>query len=54
LQQSVFERQLLLAQKKKYDTVVIHCVAVFQEIVEQKNRLNTVPIIIHGFFKTYK
>jgi TatD DNase family protein len=51
LQQSVFERQLLLAQK--YDKpVVIHCVAAFQEIVETKNRLNiTVPIIIHGFSK---
>lgn len=51
LQQSVFERQLLLAQKHS-KPVIIHCVAAFQELIETKKKLNiTVPIVIHGFSK---
>lgn len=51
LQQVVFEKQLLLAQKYK-KAVVIHCVAAFQEVVVIKKRLNiSVPMIIHGFSK---
>jgi TatD DNase family protein len=51
LQQMVFERQLLLAQKQNRP-VVIHCVAAFQEIIALKKRLKiTVPMIIHGFSK---
>lgn len=51
LQQAVFEKQLLLAQKYN-KAVVIHCVAAFQEVVAIKKRLNiTVPMIIHGFSK---
>ncbi|MEC5165476.1 TatD DNase family protein [Flavobacterium sp. PL11] len=51
LQQIVFERQLLLAQKHN-KPVVIHCVAAFQEVIETKKRLNiSVPMIIHGFSK---
>jgi TatD DNase family protein len=51
LQQIVFERQLLLAQKLN-KPVVIHCVAAFQEVIATKKRLKiTVPMIIHGFSK---
>lgn len=51
LQQSVFEKQLALAEKYK-KPVVIHCVTAFQEVIEIKNRLNiSVPMIIHGFSK---
>jgi len=51
LQQTVFEKQLLLAQEYK-KPVVIHCVAAFQEVIETKRRLHiTVPMIIHGFSK---
>ena len=51
LQQIVFEKQLLLAQKNN-KPVVIHCVAAFQEIIETKKRLHiSVPMIIHGFSK---
>ena len=51
LQQMVFEKQLLLAQKFN-KPVVIHCVAAFQEIVATKKRLKiTVPMIIHCFSK---
>lgn len=51
LQQMVFEKQLLLAQKHN-KPVVIHCVAAFQEIIAIKKRLKiTVPMIIHGFSK---
>ena len=51
LQEMVFERQLLLAQKFN-KAVVIHCVAAFQEVIETKTRLNiSVPMIIHGFSK---
>jgi TatD DNase family protein len=51
LQQSVFEQQLLLAQKYN-KPAIIHCVAAFQEVIEIKNKLKiTVPLIIHGFLK---
>jgi len=51
LQQSVFEKQLILAEKYQ-KPVVIHCVAAFQEVIEIKKRLKiTVPTIIHGFSK---
>ncbi|SEA29888.1 TatD DNase family protein [Flavobacterium gillisiae] len=51
LQQLVFEKQLLLAQKYN-KAVVIHCVAAFQEVIDTKKRLNiSVPMIIHGYSK---
>jgi TatD DNase family protein len=51
LQQSIFERQLALAEKHQ-KPVVIHCVAAFQELIEIKKRLKiTVPMIIHGYSK---
>jgi len=51
LQQSVFERQLALAEKN-HKPVVIHCVAAFQELIEIKKRLKiSVPMVVHGFSK---
>ena len=51
LQQKVFEKQLLLAQKYN-KPVVIHCVAAFQEVIAIKKQLKiTVPMLIHGFSK---
>jgi len=51
VQQSVFEKQLALAEKHN-KPVVIHCVAAFQELIETKKRLKiTVPMVIHGFSK---
>jgi len=51
LQETVFEKQLLLAQKLN-KPVVIHCVAAFQEVIAMKKRLKiTVPMLIHGFSK---
>lgn len=51
MQQSVFEKQLALAEKHR-KPVVIHCVAAFQELIEIKKRLKiSVPMIIHGFSK---
>ena len=51
LQQTVFERQLLLAEQFQ-KPVVIHCVAAFQELIAIKKRLKiTVPFLIHGFSK---
>ena len=51
IQQSVFERQLALAENHQ-KTVVIHCVAAFQELIEIKKRLKIkVPMIVHGFSK---
>ncbi|WP_413998570.1 TatD family hydrolase [Flavobacterium sp. W1B] len=51
LQQMVFEKQLLLAEKYN-KPIVVHCVAAFQEVIEIKKRLNiSVPMIIHGFSK---
>lgn len=52
LQQVVFEKQLLLAQKYQ-KPVVIHCVAAFQELIEITKKLTiSVPILIHGFSKS--
>lgn len=52
LQQLVFEKQLLFAQKYQ-KPVVIHCVAAFQELIEITKKMNiTVPILIHGFSKS--
>ncbi|MCD0465482.1 TatD family hydrolase [Flavobacterium sp. ENC] len=51
LQTSVFEKQLLLAEKYK-KPVVIHCVAAFQEVMAIKKKMKvTAPMIIHGFSK---
>jgi TatD DNase family protein len=51
VQQSVFEKQLAMAEKHQ-KPVVIHCVAAFQELIEIKKRLKiTVPMIVHGFSK---
>lgn len=51
LQEIIFEKQLLLAQKM-HKPVVIHCVAAFQEVIAIKKRLKiTVPMLIHGFSK---
>jgi TatD DNase family protein len=51
IQQSVFERQLALAENYQ-KPVVIHCVAAFQELIEIKKRLKIkVPMIVHGFSK---
>jgi len=51
LQEKVFRKQLVLAEKFK-KPVVIHCVASFQEVIKIKNDLNiSVPMIIHGFSK---
>jgi TatD DNase family protein len=51
IQQSVFEKQLALAEKHQ-KPVVVHCVAAFQEVIETRKRLKiTVPMIIHGFSK---
>ena len=52
LQQLVFEKQLVLAQKYN-KPVVLHCVAAFDELIATKKKLNiTVPMIIHGFSKS--
>ena len=51
IQVSVLERQLALAEKHQ-KSVVIHCVAAFQELIEIKKRLKiSVPMIVHGFSK---
>ncbi len=51
VQQLVFEKQLILAEKHQ-KPVVIHCVAAFQELIEIKKRLKvSVPMIVHGFSK---
>ena len=51
LQQSVFEKQLALAEKHQ-KPVVIHCVTAFQELIEIKKRMKiSVPMIVHGFSK---
>lgn len=51
LQQTVFERQLLLAEQYQ-KPVVIHCVAAFQELIVIKKALKiSVPFLIHGFSK---
>ena len=51
LQVSVFEKQLVLAEKYR-KPVVIHCVAAFQEIIAIKKKMKiSVPMIMHGFSK---
>ena len=51
VQQSVFEKQLALAEKHQ-KPVVIHCVAAFQELIETKKRLKVnVLMLVHGFSK---
>lgn len=51
LQEEVFRKQLILAEKYQ-KPVVIHCVASFQEVIGIKNNSKiTVPMIIHGFSK---
>jgi len=51
LQEEVFRKQLVLAEKFK-KPVIIHCVASFQELIKIKNELSiSVPMIIHGFSK---
>jgi TatD DNase family protein len=51
LQQTVFERQLLLAERYQ-KPLVIHCVAAFQELIAIKKKLKiSVPFLIHGFSK---
>ena len=51
LQQMVFEKQLVLAEKYK-KPVVIHCVAAFQEVIAIKKKMAiSVPMVIHGFSK---
>ena len=51
LQVSVFEQQLVLAEKYQ-KPMIIHCVAAFQELIELKvkNKI-TVPMVVHGFSK---
>lgn len=50
-QQTIFEKQLLLA--KKYNKpVILHVVAAFQELIAIKNAITPgVPMVIHGFSK---
>ncbi len=51
VQKTVFENQLLLAEKYR-KPVVIHCVAAFQELIAIKKAMHiSVPMIIHGFSK---
>lgn len=51
LQETVFEKQLLLAEKYQ-KPVIIHCVAAFQEVIAITKKLKiSVPLIIHGFSK---
>lgn len=51
IQQTVFEKQLFLAEKHK-KPVVIHCVTAFQELIAiKKKRQISVPMIVHGFSK---
>lgn len=51
LQQMVFKKQLVLAEKYR-KPVVIHCVAAFQEVIAIKKKMAiSVPMIIHGFSK---
>lgn len=48
---SVFEAQLLLAEKFR-KPVILHCVAAYQELIEIKNSMHlSVPMIVHGFSK---
>ena len=51
LQQNIFEKHLVLAEKYQ-KPVIIHCVAAFQELIAiTKKRKVSVPMIVHGFSK---
>ena len=51
IQQAVFEKQLILAEKNQ-KPVVIHCVTAFQELIEIKKKMKiSIPMIVHGFSK---
>lgn len=51
VQISVFEKQILLAEKYQ-KPLVLHLVAAFDELIAIKNKLQiSVPIVIHGFSK---
>lgn len=51
IQQEVFEKQLILAQKHK-KPVILHCVAAYQEVIAIKKKMNiNEPMIVHGFSK---
>ena len=48
-QKKVFEAQLHLAEKYQRP-VIIHCVRAFNEVIENKKKVNpSVPLIVHGF-----
>ncbi len=50
-QKTVFEQQLLLAEKFR-KPVVLHCVAAYSEVIQIKKKLQiSVPMIVHGFSK---
>ncbi|PKK38161.1 hypothetical protein BWI96_03550 [Siphonobacter sp. SORGH_AS_0500] len=49
LQESIFERQLMLAQQHQIP-VTIHCVRAFPELIQLVKRLKiNTPLIVHGF-----
>lgn len=51
LQQKVFEKQLIIADRLS-KPVIIHCVGAFQELIALKKKLQIeIPLIIHGFSK---
>jgi len=51
LQTTVFEKQILLAEKYR-KPLVLHLVAAFDELIAIKKRMKiSVPIVIHGFSK---
>jgi TatD DNase family protein len=51
LQQNIFEKHLILAEKYQ-KPVIVHCVAAFQELIAiKKKRNSSVPMIVHGFSK---
>ncbi|WP_394799691.1 TatD family hydrolase [Flavobacterium amniphilum] len=53
-QVSVFEKQLVFAQKYK-KPVILHCVSAYQEVIEIKKKLKIEePMIIHGFSKNFQ
>jgi TatD DNase family protein len=54
VQISVFEKQILLAEKYQ-KPLVLHLVAAFDELIAIKKKLQiSVPIVIHGFSKNQK
>lgn len=51
LQEEVFVKQLLLAEKNK-KAVILHVVSAYQEVIALKKKWKiTVPLIVHGFNK---